>query len=76
MIVLLNIDSMKLNCYIAWTSFTQEESDALRKEVKEIGLMKFMEKYLVDQQVPPLKLMEAFNVVMVCVYDQYPYIIG
>ncbi|CDS13007.1 hypothetical protein LRAMOSA05191 [Lichtheimia ramosa] len=47
-----------------WTSFTQEESDALQKEVKEIGLMKFMEKYLLDQQVPPLKLMEAFNVVM------------
>ncbi|CDH50923.1 sir2-domain-containing protein [Lichtheimia corymbifera JMRC:FSU:9682] len=47
-----------------WTSFTQEESDALQDEVKEIGLMKFMEKYLLNQQVPPLKLMEAFNVVM------------
>ncbi|KAI7885138.1 SIR2-domain-containing protein [Lichtheimia hyalospora FSU 10163] len=47
-----------------WTSFTQEESDALQDEVKEIGLVKFMEKYLLNQQVPPLKLMEAFNVVM------------
>ncbi|KAI8149808.1 DHS-like NAD/FAD-binding domain-containing protein [Fennellomyces sp. T-0311] len=29
-----------------------------------MGLMKFLEKYVRDQQVPPLKLMEAFNVVL------------
>lgn len=43
----------------------------MQDEVKEIGLVKFMEKYLLNQQVPPLKLMEAFNVVMVCVYKRH-----
>ena len=32
-----------------------------------IGLKKFLEKYIRDQQVPPLKLMEAFNVVLVSI---------
>ncbi|KAI9312739.1 DHS-like NAD/FAD-binding domain-containing protein [Dichotomocladium elegans] len=47
-----------------WTSYTLEESEALQAEVKEIGLMKFLDKYLIQGQVSPLKMMEAFNVVM------------
>ena len=34
-----------------------------------IGLKKFLEKYIRDQEVPPLKLMEAFNVVLVSLYE-------
>ncbi|KAI7858771.1 DHS-like NAD/FAD-binding domain-containing protein [Circinella umbellata] len=47
-----------------WTSYTQEESEAIQEEARQMGLKKFLEKYIRDQQVPPLKLMEAFNVVL------------
>ncbi|KAI9246500.1 DHS-like NAD/FAD-binding domain-containing protein [Phascolomyces articulosus] len=47
-----------------WTSYTEEESEALQEEARQMGLMKFLEKYVRDQEIPPLKLMEAFNVVL------------
>ncbi|KAI9357821.1 DHS-like NAD/FAD-binding domain-containing protein [Pilaira anomala] len=48
----------------AWTSFTEEEKEQLQEEVREKGLMKFIEKYLIQESIPVPKMLEAFNIYM------------
>ena len=48
-----------------WTSYTEEEMEKLRDEVKEIGLMKFVNKYIIQASVPVPKLLQVFNIYMV-----------
>lgn len=49
---------------LAWEPFTDEEMEKLQDEAREMGLMKFIEKYVIEQSVPIPKLLEAFNIYM------------
>ncbi|GAA5806286.1 hypothetical protein HPULCUR_011817 [Helicostylum pulchrum] len=48
----------------AWTSFTEEEKEQLQEEARQKGLMKFIEKYLIQESIPVPKMLEAFNIFM------------
>jgi NAD-dependent histone deacetylase SIR2 len=39
--------------------------EKLQDEAREMGLMKFIEKYVIQQSVPIPKILEAFNIYMV-----------
>ncbi|KAI8369870.1 DHS-like NAD/FAD-binding domain-containing protein, partial [Choanephora cucurbitarum] len=47
-----------------WTSFSEEEMEAIREEAREKGLIKFIEKYIVQESVPVPKMLEAFDIFM------------
>ncbi|KAI8646047.1 DHS-like NAD/FAD-binding domain-containing protein [Parasitella parasitica] len=49
---------------LSWDPFTDEEMGKLQDEAREMGLMKFIEKYVIDQSVPIPKMLEAFNIYM------------
>ncbi|ORZ11977.1 DHS-like NAD/FAD-binding domain-containing protein [Absidia repens] len=49
---------------IPWTSFTEDEMEAIQEDAREIGLMKFIEKYVIQECVPVAKLLEVFGFVM------------
>ncbi|ORE04116.1 SIR2-domain-containing protein [Rhizopus microsporus var. microsporus] len=48
----------------AWTSFTDEEMEQLREEAREIGLMKFLEKHVLQTSTPVPKMLEVFGLYM------------
>ncbi|KAI7896142.1 DHS-like NAD/FAD-binding domain-containing protein [Mucor mucedo] len=48
----------------AWTSFTEEEKEQLQEEAREKGLMKFIDKYLMQESIPVPKMLEAFDIYM------------
>ncbi|KAI9302910.1 DHS-like NAD/FAD-binding domain-containing protein [Cunninghamella echinulata] len=47
-----------------WTSYTEEEMEVVKNDAREIGLMKFIEKYVIQEHVPVAKLLEAFGFTM------------
>ncbi|KAI8988052.1 DHS-like NAD/FAD-binding domain-containing protein [Mycotypha africana] len=49
---------------LPWEPFTDQEMENIREEAKEKGLMKFIEKYVVQNETPVPKLLEAFNIFM------------
>ncbi|KAI7899142.1 DHS-like NAD/FAD-binding domain-containing protein [Cokeromyces recurvatus] len=49
---------------LAWEPYTDEEKEQLQEEAREKGLMKFIEKYLIQQSVPVPKMLEVFNIYM------------
>ncbi|KAG2207782.1 hypothetical protein INT46_001973 [Mucor plumbeus] len=49
---------------LSWEPFTDEEMEKLQDEAREMGLMKFIEKYVIQQSVPIPKMLEAFNIYM------------
>ncbi|KAI8393569.1 DHS-like NAD/FAD-binding domain-containing protein [Radiomyces spectabilis] len=48
----------------SWTSYTDEEAELLQEEARQIGMIKFIEKYVIQESVPVAKLLEAFNIIM------------
>lgn len=52
---------------IAWEPFTEEEMEKLREEAREKGLMKFVEKYMIQESTPVAKMLEPFGIFMVCI---------
>ncbi|KAI9266056.1 DHS-like NAD/FAD-binding domain-containing protein [Sporodiniella umbellata] len=62
---LVDVDNMEEEeIQNAWTSFTDEESESIRELVKEIGLMKFLDKYVVQEHTPIPKMLEVFGIRM------------
>ncbi|KAI8082783.1 DHS-like NAD/FAD-binding domain-containing protein [Halteromyces radiatus] len=49
---------------LPWTSFTEEEMESIQEDAREIGLMKFIEKYVLQLKVPVAKLLEVFGFIM------------
>ncbi|KAI8332575.1 DHS-like NAD/FAD-binding domain-containing protein [Chlamydoabsidia padenii] len=49
---------------IPWTSYTEEEIETIQQDAREIGLMKFMEKYVLHEHVPVAKLLQVFGIIM------------
>ncbi|CAO3615623.1 unnamed protein product [Cunninghamella blakesleeana] len=49
---------------LPWTSYTDEEKENIQNHAREIGLMKFIEKYVIQDHVPIAKLLEAFDFTM------------
>ncbi|KAI9477961.1 MAG: DHS-like NAD/FAD-binding domain-containing protein [Benjaminiella poitrasii] len=49
---------------LAWEPYSDEEKEQLQEEVREKGLMKFIEKYLIQQSVAVPKMLEVFNIYM------------
>ncbi|KAI8336582.1 DHS-like NAD/FAD-binding domain-containing protein [Chlamydoabsidia padenii] len=49
---------------IPWTSFTEEEMEMIRDDARDIGLIKFIEKYVLEQHIPVAKLLQVFGFVM------------
>lgn len=44
--------------------FSKEQVEALHDELRNIGMMKFVDKYIIEQQVPIVKLLYAFGLVL------------
>ncbi|KAI8976828.1 DHS-like NAD/FAD-binding domain-containing protein [Pilobolus umbonatus] len=49
---------------VSWTSYTEEESEQLKKDAREKGLKKFIDKYIHQDGVPVAKMLEAFGIMM------------
>ncbi|CAO3689846.1 unnamed protein product [Rhizopus stolonifer] len=48
----------------AWTSFSDEEIQQFHEQVRETGLMKFLDKHIVQACTPVPKMLEAFGIYM------------
>ncbi|KAG0746937.1 hypothetical protein G6F57_007892 [Rhizopus arrhizus] len=48
----------------AWVSFSDTEMEELREEVREMGLMKFLDKYILQASTPVPKMLEVFGIYM------------
>ncbi|KAI8065944.1 DHS-like NAD/FAD-binding domain-containing protein [Gongronella butleri] len=49
---------------LPWQSFTEEETQAILDDARAIGMMKFMEKYLIERKEPVARLLEAFGLAL------------
>ncbi|ORZ02799.1 DHS-like NAD/FAD-binding domain-containing protein [Syncephalastrum racemosum] len=47
-----------------WGTFSDEECLAIQEDARQLGLMKFIKKYILEEKVPVLKLMQAFDITL------------